>query len=244
MRTNALKLAAVAAVGTLGVGAPRATADSLELTSTFSGGIYADGTTSPGFMNYYVGYSFPSSPVERRNYFIFDVSSVPGPVVSAKLKLYLPGAPFFPSGYVSSDPTEEFRVSGSAFPWTAYAEAFGGTATPPMLAAMFGTMGSSDAYGLVGVSGDASGTDIVIDLSLAAVTAINASPDGKFLVTGKLADIHPGMPGTIPSELLFAYTDIPDPLMPMPRLEVEYVPAPRSMLVLGAGCLLARRRRR
>jgi len=230
--------------GVLVAGAPVATGEILELTSTFSGGIYASGTTTPGFMNYYVGYAVPSTPIERRNYFIFDLTTVPGPVVSATLKLYLPGAPFFPSGFISSDPTEDYRVSGSAFAWTAYAEAFGGSATPPMLSAMFGTMGSGPAYGLVGVSGDDSGTDISISLSPAAITDINASLGSMFLVTGKLADIHPDAPGTPPAELLFAYTDIPDPMMAMPRLEIEYVPAPGAPALLCAGLVVMARRRR
>lgn len=225
-------------------GAPAASGEILELTSTFSGGIHASGTTTPGFMNYFVGYAVPSTPIERRNYFIFDLTAVPGPVVSATLKLYLPGAPFFPSGFISSDPTEDYRVSGSAFPWTAYAEAFGGSSTPPMLSAMFGTMGSGPAYGLVGVSGDDSGTDITIPLSPGAIIDINASLGSMFLVTGKLADIHPDAPGSPPAELLFAYTDIPDPLMAMPRLEIEYVPAPGGLALLCAGCVVMARRRR
>ncbi len=43
-------------------GAASASGD--EIFSTFSGGIHADGTTAPGFFNYYVGYSVPSTPVE------------------------------------------------------------------------------------------------------------------------------------------------------------------------------------
>jgi hypothetical protein len=215
-----------------------------DLLSTFSGGIHADGTTTPGFFNYYVGYSVPSTPIERRNYFIFDMAGLTTPVVSAKLKLFLPGGPSMASGFISSEPTEDYRISGSAFPWTAYADAFSGTAPPPLLGAMFGTMGAGPAYGLTTISVDDGGTDIVIDLSAAAIIDINASLGSKFLVTGRLPDIHPAAPGTPPSELVFAYTDIPDPLIPFPRLELTLVPAPGTCIPLAAVASVALWRRR
>lgn len=232
----------------IGVAAPRALA-STEISSTFSSGIYEGGGTSPGFLNYYIGYSFPSSLSERRNYFIFDLTGVSGPVVSASLKLYLPGPPDLPLGFISSDPTEDYRISGSAFPWTAFAEAFGGTATPPMLSAMFGTMGTGPAYGLTTISAASGGADVIIDLSPEAIMDINAAlaSDPHFLITGRLPDIHPDMPGMPPSELVFAYTDIPHPLMPFPRLELVTVPAPGAWIPLaglGAAALAPRGRRR
>lgn len=232
----------------LGACAGASRADTLELSSTFSGGIHAGGATAPGFMNYYVGYSVPSTPVERRNYFIFDLTGLhagDGLVVSATLKLFLPGGPSMPLGFISSEPTEDYRVSGSGFHWTAFASAFGGTATPPMLDAMFGTMGTGAAYGLTTISSDHGGTDVEIALSGAAIAAINASLGDHFLVTGRLPDIHPGTPGTPPSELVFAYTDIPHPLMPMPRLEVVRVPGPAGGIVIAAagGWLCMRRKR-
>lgn len=216
---------------------------SVEISSTFSGGIH-DGATSPGFMNYYVGYSVPSTPSERRNYFIFDLAGVTTPVASAKFKLFLPGGPSLPLGYVSSDPTEDYRISGSGFAWTAFADAFAGAATPPMLSAMFGTMGTGSAYGLTTISAGDGGTDIVIDLSLAAIMDINASLGDHFLITGRLPDIHPALPGTPPSELVFAYSDIPHPLMPFPRLELTFVPVPGAGAALGIACGVAAARRR
>jgi len=217
---------------------------SIELTSTFSSGIY-DGGTSPGFFNYYIGYSFPSTPSERRNYFIFDLAGVTTPVASATFKLFLPGGPLLPLGFISSDPTEDYRISGSGFSWTAFAEAFGGTASPAMLSAMFGTMGTGPAYGLTTISAADGGSDIVMTLSPAAIMAINASLGDHFLITGRLPDIHPSMPGMPPSELVFAYTDIPHPLMPFPRLELTFVPSPGAGGPLAvAGVLMLLRRRR
>lgn len=228
----------------LAVAAPASA--STVISSTFSSGIYADGTTTPGFFNYYIGYSIPSTPIERRNYFIFDLSGVTIPVASAKFKLFLPGGPSLPSGFISSEPTEDYRISGSPYPWTAYATAFGGGASTPLLSGMFPTMGAGSPYGLTTISGDDSGTDIEIELSAAAIMDINASLGSMFLVTGRLSDIHPAMPGMPPSELVFAYTDIPHPLIPLPRLELTLVPAPGAcapLVAIGLAASVRRRRR-
>lgn len=220
-------------------------AATIEISSSFSGGIY-DGATTPGFFNYYIGYSIPSTPSERRNYFIFDLAGVTTPVMSAKFKLFLPGGPTLPLGYISSEPTEDYRISGSGFHWTSFVGAFGGLATPPMLSAMFGTMGTGPAYGLTTISAADGGTDIVMDLSHAAIMDINASLGDHFLITGRLPDIHPSTPGMPPSELVFAYTDIPHPLMPLPRLELTFVPSPGAagVLAVAIGVTAAQRRRR
>jgi len=216
-----------------------------EIFSTFSSGIYADGTTTPGFFNYYTGYSIPSTPIERRTYFIFDLTSATIPIASAKLKLFLPGGPGMVPGFISSDPTEDYRLSGSPFPWEAYAGAFGGSASPALLSAMFPTMGSGPAYGLMTISVDAAGTDIEFELSSTALEDLNASLGSMYLITGRLADIHPDAPGMPPSELVFAYTDIPDPLIPFPRLELTLVPAPGACAPLAvAGVVLSIRRQR
>ncbi|MBL8964373.1 MAG: hypothetical protein KF787_13475 [Phycisphaeraceae bacterium] len=248
MRRN-MTLAAMLAAAAAGIPAAESRAIIMEVSSTFSGGLYADGTNFSHFMNYYVGYAFPSSPPERRNYFIFDLSHVPGPILGGKLKLYLPGdsSIFEPSGFVSSDPTEEYRISGSAFPWEAFSDAFMGEPhmTPGVIAAMFGTMGSGPAYGLTVVSGDHSGSDVVIDLSTHAVDAMNAAIGSKFLITGRLTDLHPESPGMPPAELVFAYTDIPNEFMPMPRLMLHVVPSPGVASAVGiAGVLFTARRRR
>ncbi len=220
---------------------------SVEIESSFSGGIWEGGVTSPGLMNYFVGYSIPSTPVERRNYFLFNLADVTMPVTAARVKLFLPGGPGLPLGYVSSDPTEAYRISGSPFPWEAFYDAFHGTLGAGTLAAMFGTMGAlgSTTYGMTVVSMDDGGTDVVIELSPTAITAINAALGSFFVVTGRLTDLHPEAPGMPPSELVFAYTDIPHPLIPMPRLELDLIPSPGGAGVLAlAGFIACARRRR
>ncbi len=219
--------------------------DTVEIESTFSGGLYADGHHFPGFMNYYVGYAIPSSPIERRNYFVFDLTGVTGTVVSAKLKLYNPGDPdlFEPCGYISPDPTEDYLLTGSPFPWTAFADAFSGAPIPPAtISAMYGTLGTSMPFGVATISGDSCGSDVVIEFDGTGVAEVNDALGDHIAMGGRLTDLLPE-PGTPPAELAFAYTDIPNDFMPMPRLELEIVPEPGAALLLVLGAGVARRRR-
>ncbi|MBX3362654.1 MAG: hypothetical protein KF705_14620 [Phycisphaeraceae bacterium] len=82
----------ILAIAMLSPCTPRAISQLPSVSSSFSGGIYDGGLTTPGFFNYYVGYSFPSSPPERRNFFIFDLSDIDAPVTGARIKLLLPAA--------------------------------------------------------------------------------------------------------------------------------------------------------
>src|SRR6476646_5753119 len=61
--------------------------------------------------NYVVGDSrgFPGACGDCRNFFVFDLSSVTQPIVSAKLALYVPSALDGP-GFSSSDPSENYEL--------------------------------------------------------------------------------------------------------------------------------------
>lgn len=230
-RALALALAGLGATG-IARGSP------IVIESSFSGGIWDGGVTAPHFMNYFVGYSIPSTPVERRNYFLFNLADVDDMVVGARLKLFLPGP-----GFTSSDPTEDYRVSGSAAPWHAFYDAFTGVATPAMLEAMFDTMGAPGApYGTVTISPAEAGSDVVIELLPSALAAINASIGDMFVVTGRLTDLHIASPGIPPAELVFAHSNIPDDAMPFPRLELFMIPEPATAVLLMFGVAAVRRR--
>lgn len=210
--------------------------DVIEIDATIASGLFATGFASPHHMNYYIGYSIPSTPVERRNFFVFPIPSLDASIVSAKLKLYLPGPPSLPSGYISSEPTEEYRISGSPFPVDGFVGAFMGSPaiTPPMISAMYGTLGGMPPFGLAVISGDLSGSDVVIDLTPEGIAALNASLGMPIVIGGRLTDIHPEMPGMPPSELVFAYTDVgAHPDIVMPRLELTTIPEPTSTFVGG-----------
>ncbi len=215
-------------------------ADVLTIESTFSSGFKADGSYTPGFMNYYTGYSVPSTPVERRNWFIFDLSGVSEPIVSATLKLYMPGDPDHPGepcGYISPDPTEDYLVTTSTFHWTAFAEAFGMPLPPPMIVPLYESLGTGVPFALATVSGDACGSDVEMEVTPEGLAGLNAAIGDSIVVGGRLTDLL-DTPGTPPSELAFAYTDIPSPLMPFPRLEIVTVPEPATGILTAIGAAL------
>lgn len=224
-------------------------AHAIEIDAYHSGTFGADGSVSnsPGFQNHYVGNTFVGSvpTPERRNFFLFDVSGAGGPIVSAKLKLYVPKFP--PDGgfgYISPDPTETYLVTSTPFT----ADEIATPGIPPGLgAAMFATFGMGTPYGVEVASKDSMGTDLVITLDMSAIDALNAAVfgSGKWVATGRLTTLAGHPPLT--DQLLFAFTDPTGavaPVTPYPRLEYEIVPEPCSMLALGVAGLALRRRRR
>ncbi|GIK18763.1 MAG: hypothetical protein DYG93_09575 [Leptolyngbya sp. PLA2] len=240
-RVIACATAAVASIGSV------ATATPIEVEAFIASGLYSTGDHSPGHLNYYIGHAPISSPPERRNYFVFDLGSVGAPIVSAKLKLYMPGDELKsePCGYSSVDPTEMYKLSGSPFPWTMFVAAFETPDAPKDgIKAMFGTLGEGVPYGFAMLSGEDCGKDVVIDLTAEGVAALNAAfsdPHGpKIVLGGRLTDITPGEPDIF--ELAFAYSDIPP--MPYPRLELTLVPAPGTVGVLLGACMVGSARRR
>lgn len=243
-----MKRAAVIA----GIIAVTASAHGIEISAYLSGNFGADGSVSnsPGFQNHYVGTTFiGSTPIpERRNFFLFDVSGVSAPIVSAKLKLYVPIAPPDSGmGYISVDPTEDYLVTGTPFTPAEIATA----GIPPGVAmAMFGTFGSGSAYALDTVSIDNLGEDLVMPLSTAALIDLNTArlTSGKWAATGRLTTLGTPPP-PFADQLLFSFTDPTGAVAattPFPRLEFETVPEPATLVAVGAGmaCLLRLRNRR
>lgn len=219
----------------------------VELESVISGGFHADGVHFHHTMNYHVGYSIPSTPIERRNWFMFNLADVSGPIVGAKLKLWLSGGATGPTGYLSSDPHEEFMISGTPYPWEMFMDAFTGSPaiTPPIVADMFTTLGVGVPFGFSLIGPGHAGTDIEIEFTLEGLAALNASIGSPFMIGGRLTDLHPDDPDPFfPAELVFAHSDIPHPFYPMPRLELVIIPAPGSAAVACLGMLLAANRRR
>ncbi len=231
------------------VSASAALSNAVEISSYLTGCFFADGTVSnsPGFQNHAVGNTFSgSTPIpERRNFFLFDVSGASSPILSAKLKLYVPKFP--PDGgfgYISADPTEDYLVTSTPFTPDEIATA----GIPPAVAsAMWGSFGMGSPYGLTTASIDSMGTDLVIPLSGAALIKLNEARlgSGKWAATGRLTTLAGHSPLT--DQLLFSFTDPTGAVAPataFPRLEYTVVPEPTCLAALGIGVLAFARKRR
>lgn len=234
-------------LGFFGCVASSAQAGVVELESVISGGFHADGVHFHHHANYHVGYTMPSSPVERRNWFMFNLADVSGPIVGAKLKLWLSGGETGPMGYLSSDPHEEFMISGTPYPWETFMDAFTGSPaiTPPIVADMFTTLGVGVPFGVSLIGPGHAGSYVEIEFTIEGLAALNDSIGSPFMVGGRLTDLHIDEPDPFfPAELVFAHSDIPHPDYPMPRLELVVIPAPGSAVAVCLGVLVAPTRRR
>jgi hypothetical protein len=232
-----------------------------------------DGTVAPpATYNYSVGrevhYSdgalfSPLVSMDRKNFFVFDLGAVPGPITSATLFVYAgpDTAPPFPGGahgYESLDASETFVVGETTDPGGAMAHI--GAISSSVDPADFDdasdpfVMGAKDLYmkladgPLVLSSATLSpaddGTTIAMPITPGGLGYLNLFVGGPLVLGGKLTTAPP--PDTPQS--VFGYTGpaIPmgDPLTPM--LMITYVPEPGTCtLALLAGVFVwcARRRR-
>lgn len=229
------------------------------ISATQVGGFFADGSTdnSVSFQNYYVGYSTLSSLAERRNFFYFDLTSVTDPIVAAELTLTMPdGGLIFGGG----DVTEEFVISGSGD--AGYIAAILDPMIDPMSAtALFDSFGvhlgpTAAPLGEIGsFTFDSSvpiplPLEVVIPLGAEGLDLINANLGGEVVITGRIADFTPGVPGPEMSEILFGLSDVVDmagmpTALAVPSLTVTSVPEPSSttFAVLASTGLFLRRKR-
>ena len=246
---------------------------------TMAGGsAKGDGTVSPADYNYSVGREehfidgalfSPLVYMDRKNYFVFDLSSVTGPITSATLEVYMgPGvAPPFPGGthgYESLDATETFELFETTDPGSAL------TAIDA-LEDIAGTVGSAGfdevsdpgvtiGAGLYPVLGDGplllggtitspadDGTSLIIPITPGGLGYLDLFAGSSLVLAGSLTTATDPSPSPdVDSQLIFGFTgpDIPggDPLTP--TLEITFVPEPTSMVLLGLGGLLLMKRRR
>ncbi len=240
------------------------------------GSAKGDGTVSGATYNYSAGRELhyldgtlfsPIGYMDRKNYFVFDLSSVTGPITSATLKVYMgpDTAPAFPGGthgYESLDPTETFELFETTDPGMALgligdlltlnstvgAPAFDETSDPGVLiaGALHPLLGDGPLLlGGYTASPADDGTIIEIPITAGGLGYLSAFAGGTLVLAGTVPTS--GGPPDPDSQLLFGFTgpDIPGGDVLTPVLEVTYVPEPGCpMLVCAAVCLLARRRLR
>ena len=226
-------------------------------------------TTVPTFANYHVGlsdgYSDPPYPdTEMRNFFVFDWGAVlvpfggaiPGPILSATLKLYNPGTgPDGADGYDSSDASETYYVSdiGTKTPAEVMGHYdhpyYGGPDESAAAIAVYTELAAGSEFASVSVSSADNGTDVDIPLLPIGVDYLNTllgdyDMSGgvldKFAFGGKVTTID-GVMGDAtddPYEEIFGYTHpngevSPDTSGTPPMIEIVFAPEPATLALLA-----------
>lgn len=231
-----------------------ASAASITLTATQTGGFYADGIPDnfAGFQNYHVGYGTSGSgdrTSERRAFYWFEVPELDDPIVGAALTLTLampggvvfgkaPGDPM--AGPVPDDPFEVFQLSFTPF-GPAMVTSPGLTA--PESAMIFGSFaGSPTAAGVMfggGAPPSPPDGSIVMPLNGLGLGLLSAALGGDLILTGFMptwsGDSRPepgGGPGDFfeAHELIFGLSDVhagfPAPTLTIFTAETEPAPVP------------------
>jgi hypothetical protein len=200
-------------------------ASAVAIPSADAGWYDETGFHDPSNLNYVAGACFAIGscstvqPLEYRNFFVFDLTSVVTPVAAATLRLSNP-----PGGYISPDASETYTVTDVS---TSIASLVGGTGG----LAAFTDLGSGAVYGSLMMTAADNGTVVSIVFSPAGLAAINGALGGTFAVGGFVTTIGGGFPFT---ELVFGSSGS---LSDTRELDLTLVPEPSSMLLLASGVL-------
>lgn len=165
-----------------------------------------------------------------RDFFVFNLSSVPAPIASAKLALSVPPVVATPPGYSSADPSENFELHDVTTSISALLAGTGGVAAHTDL-------GSGIVYGNRSMSAADNGTVVEIPLNSAAVAAMNAS-SGLFGMGGSITTLD-----SIPNEEYeFGWSFTTNEIV---QLRLSLVPEPSSatLCILSALSLICVRKR-
>ncbi len=204
---------------------------------------------SPGFQNYFVGYSTPSAVMERRNFFTFDTTSFASEsIIAAELVLYVPK--FAPpvttdpgDGYHSPDPSEHYVVTPSPFAAGLVGDPTNSPATSMMI---WASLGMGPLAGEIEVFPTDMGTYIHIPFLPPAVGALDGPLPPMLVLGGRLASLDHTRP-TVLDELVFSSSDYPmGGSFIVPTLVLTTIPAPAASvgLLLAIGTCAATRRRK
>jgi hypothetical protein len=222
MRSSRVTLALASGILGLAIAGP---AQANIIVPASDSGWYDDGDFhNPDNGNYIAGLCCFGEGDQHRDFFVFDLSGVATPIAAARLRLFNPEA-----GFGSPDASETYTVFDVT---TSIASLTDGTATA------FADLGSGVVYGSLVMTALDNGTLVEIVFNAAGVAAINGALGGLFAVGGAVTTIDANL--DLDDEFVFGYTDIEDTRV----LDLEPVPEPGTLLLLGSGLAALRLRKR
>jgi hypothetical protein len=176
--------------------------------------------------NYLVGVENYGTVYEFRNFFIFDIPTFSGSIVSAMLILNNPN----PSGYSSSDPTETYTLFSYEGDLEPLSDGTGGVS-------VFDDLGGGTSYGsrVVSAADNESNVEIILDDSFLADVQRHV---GLFAFGGRLTTIEP----QVSDQIMFGATPRASPRQ---LILTTAVPIPAAVWLFGSALgLLGWMRRR
>ncbi|MCH8967749.1 MAG: hypothetical protein IIA66_01365 [Planctomycetes bacterium] len=185
-------LIAVALIGsTLAIATPMAKAD-LTLGATNRGWIRDSDFQANGsgpVMNYIVGTLDTAGGIELRNWFVFDLTAVPTPIVSAELLLDNPSI-------FSDDGFEVYQLTSTTSTPATLIAAGGG-------AGVFGSLGTGTVFSTITVYDPADdGVTLSLALNAAGIAFLNANLGGLVAFSGRVTTLDASA-----TEALFGSSD-------------------------------------
>lgn len=221
-------------------------AATMDVTLIQTGGFYADGSldNDPTFQNYFIGYStttpFPRTP-ERRHFFVFDLTGVTIPIVSAEFSVILPFG-----GLIADEPSETWVATGTGVGAAMYMDT---GLTPAEAIPIFLEMGA--APGIIDPvmfgPGDDDGLEKTFALNALGISFLNAHLGSLVPITGFMPSWSEEPEIDESSEIIFGHTNVVasgPALIDPPVLTITTIPEPSGFMLLGMGAIVAAARRR
>ena len=191
----AMVLPVIVALGALI--ASTAVAQDLVLEAVDSGNYDWEGDHSSGSTYSPAGDIAASGFSELRNFFVFDLSGVTGPVLGATLELYNPSdPPDAGDGYSSPDPFETYSL------WEIVTDIPTLTAGGSGLTGIFDDLGGGTGFGTIDMTAADNGTVVSIGLNHNAEASIEAAAGGLWAVGGAVMTL-----GGTPLQVVFGYAN-------------------------------------
>jgi hypothetical protein len=192
---NATRLAALVALTSVLVVAAPVSAGEVVLEAVDSGNYDWEGDHSSGNTAYVAGDLAASGFSERRNFFVFDLSGVEGPILGATLEIYNPSnPPDAGNGYNSPDPFEAYSL------WEVVTDVSVLTAGGTGLVGIFDDLGGGVPYGTIDITEADNGTIVAIQLNHNGENSIAAATGGLWAVGGAVMTLSGN-----PLQTVFAY---------------------------------------